>query len=269
MGPLHDIIYEHPQWFLVVIVSWIAISVWIVSLVNWMIMGEVDALFGFAGIGLALVFGYFSFMPPLESLRPFTALATVLTVVIFPILRKALNDRELLKIDIEAMENAYELLKLRPDNDPMRFKLAKLLYERGHIESGLGIGAEALKGMPEKVFNEEHRMYSRWKRQNPQVRPDKTVTCVDCGQPNHAWAIDCERCGQPYLLDRARGVLIGRQFGKKLIAGWIAGLLALIGIPAASSLPPTIAIVTMVAIMVAAAVVVWLALRPPPARASK
>ncbi|HVT12667.1 MAG TPA: zinc ribbon domain-containing protein [Fimbriimonadaceae bacterium] len=261
MGSLHNAIYEHPQWFAIACISWIAIAIWVMSLIGWMIQGDIDPLFGVAGIAAAFVLGYFSFMPPTEALRPFTAVATVLTVVIFPYLRRTLNERALLAIDVEAMENAYEMLREKPENYMMRFKLARLLYERGHIESGLAIGAEALAGMPEKLFTEEHRMYGRWRRLNPQANLNKMIPCIDCGHPNPLSAILCQRCGQPYLLDMARGRWVGRQFAKKLIAAWIAGIIALAGLPLASQLPPAAAIATIVLIMAAAITLIWLAFR--------
>lgn len=261
MGPLHDAIYEHPQWFAIACISWIAIAIWVMSLIGWMIQGDIDPLFGLPGIAVAFILGYFSFMPPSEVLRPFTAVATILTVVIFPFLRRTLNERALLAIDVEAMENAYDMLRLKPENHMIRFKLAKLLYERGHIESGLAVGADALRSMPENLFTDEHRIYGRWKRQNPQANLSRTIPCIDCGHPNPPSAITCERCGQPYLLDMARGRWVGRQFAKKLIAAWIAGILALAGIPLASLLPPAAAITVIVLIMAGAVVMIWLAFR--------
>ncbi|HWA83523.1 MAG TPA: zinc ribbon domain-containing protein [Fimbriimonadaceae bacterium] len=258
---LRDIVFEHPQWFAIACVSWIAIAVWVMSLIGWMIQGDIDPLFGVVGIAAAFVLGYFSFMPPTEVLRPFTAVATVLTVVIFPYLRRTLNERALLAIDVEAMENAYAMLREKPENYMARFKLARLLYERGHVESGLAVGAEALSGMPEKLFTEEHRMYGRWHRLNPQANLSKTIPCIDCGHPNPPSAILCQRCGQPYLLDMARGRWVGRQFAKKLIGAWVAGIIALAGIPLASQLPPAAAIVAILLIMAGAITMVWLAFR--------
>lgn len=261
---LTEVLADHPAWLAIACVAWIAIAVWIVSLIGWMIQGDVDGLFGFAGVCVALVLGYFSFMPPTEALRPFTAIAVVGTVIVFPFLRQALNQRALLAIDIEAMENTYEMLRAKPENHLQRFKLARLMYERGHIESALAIGAEALKGMPEKLFTDEHRMVGRWLRQNPHVNPAATVPCIDCGHPNPASALTCERCGQPHLLDLARGRWVGRQFAKRLIAGWIAGILALAGIPLASQLAPAAAVTIILLIMAGAGFVIWMAFREAP-----
>ena len=191
----------------------------------------------------------------------FTAASIVITVITFPILRNTLNQRALFAIDVEAMENAYEMLRIKPDNHVQRFKLARLMYERGHVEPALAVGAEALKGMPEKLFTEEHRMYSRWRRQNPHASTDRMLGCLNCGHPNSASAISCERCGQPHLLEIARGRWVGRAFAKKLLAGWAAGVIGLAGIPLASRLPPMPAIVTMSAIMIVAIVIIWLAFR--------
>ena len=54
MGPLYDTVMSHPQWIAIACVAWIAIAVWIMSLVGWMIQGEVDVLFGVLGIGVAV-----------------------------------------------------------------------------------------------------------------------------------------------------------------------------------------------------------------------
>lgn len=261
MVTLHDIIYDHPSWFVIAGISWIFIGIWVISLIGWMIQGEVDVLFGILGIALAFVLGYFSFMPPIEILRPFTAISVVGLVIVYPFLRKALTDREMLSIDVEAMENAYELLHLKPDNHMIRFKLGKLLFERGNIESGLAVGADALRNMPEGVFTDEHRMYGRWRRLHPNANVNKMVTCMDCGHSNPATAVNCEKCGEPHLLNAIRGRWVGRQFGRKLLAGWIAGILALAGIPLASQLPPTAAIGAMIAIMIGALFLLWMAFR--------
>jgi hypothetical protein len=258
---LRDIIFNHPMWLGIACISWAAIAVWVLSLIGWMIQGEVDVLFGFIGITVAFVLGYFSLMPPLESLRPYTAISVVGTVVVFPFLRQALNQRALVALDVEAMENAYEMLRQKPDNHMQRFKLARLMYDRGHIEPALAVAAEALSNMPEKLFNDEHRMVARWRRQNPQANLSRLVGCIDCGHQNPASAIRCERCGQPHLLEIARGRWVGRQFAKKLIAGWAAGILGLAGIPLASQLPPIPAILTMVLIMAIAIAMIWMAFR--------
>ncbi|HTQ09765.1 MAG TPA: zinc ribbon domain-containing protein [Fimbriimonadaceae bacterium] len=262
MDSLHDVALNHPQFFLIAAVTWMALAVWIVSLIGWMVMGEIEGLFGTIGIGVALALGYFAIRPPTLQLQPFAAVATILTIVTYPILRKAVNDRELLLIDVEAMEDAYESLALKPENHAVRFKLAKLLYERGHVEPGMAVAAAVMRDMPEKLYPEENRIFSRWKRQQPGIDAAKPIPCFDCGHHNPGSAIFCERCGRPYLLDRVRGVVLGGQFGKKLMAGWIAGILALIGIPMASTLPPVPAIVVMVAIMACAGLVIGLALRP-------
>ncbi len=262
MTPLRDIVLEHPQWMAIACVAWIAIAIWIVSLIGWMIQGDVDVLFGVLGIGVALILGYFSFVPPIETLRPFMAVAVIVTVIVFPMLRQSLNQRALAAIDVEAVENAYEILRQKPDNHMMRFKIGRLLVERGHIGPGLAIAGEALKGMPENLFTEEHRMFGRWRRQNPQANPNETLICVNCGHQNPGGALECERCGQPHILDVMRGRWVGRQFAKKLLTGWIVGVIALAGIPLASLLPPIPAIIAIICLMAGVIVVLWLVFRP-------
>jgi hypothetical protein len=264
MISLREAVFTHPEYLAMCCFTWVAIAIWVVSLIGWMIQGDVDPLFGLAGITVGLMLGYFSIRPPIELVRPFTALAAVVTIVVFPMLRRALNERALLSIDIDAMENAYELLRMKPDNTMMRFKLGRLLYERGHVETGLAVVGEALKGMPERLFTEEYRMYGRWRRNNPHIRTDHRTPCIECGFANPPAAIFCERCNHAYLLDIVRGRWVGRQFAKKLIAGWVAAILALAGIPLASALPPVAAISIIVGIMIAAIALLWLAFREAP-----
>lgn len=261
---LREVVFNHPEYLAMACFTWIAIAIWVVGLIGWMVQGDIDGLFGLAGITVGLMLGYFSIQPPVEILRPFTAIAAVLTIFVFPMLRRALNERALLSIDVEAMENAYEMLRMKPDNTMMKFKLGRLLYERGHVETGLAIAGDALKAMPERLFVEEFRMFGRWRRNNPHARPDYRTPCIECGHANPPVAIFCERCNHAYLLDIVRGRWVGKQFAKKLIAGWVASILALAGIPLASALPPIAAISVIVGIMIAAIALLWLAFRDRP-----
>lgn len=263
MTNLRDVVFNHPEWLAIMCLAWVAIAIWVVGLIGWMIQGEVDVLFGVLAMAVGLMLGYFSLKPPIEIMRPFTAVAAVLTIIVFPILRKALNERALLAIDVDAVENAYEVLKHKPDNDMMRFKIGRLLVERGHLDTGLAVANEALKGMPEKVFTDEHRMVGRWRRNNPQVRLDTTTPCIECGHRNPPSALFCERCRHAYLVDIVRGRWVGRGFAKKVIGAWVAAILALAGIPAASALPPTGAIIVIAAIMIGAVALLWFAFRVP------
>lgn len=259
--PLREVIQQHPVWLGIACMAWTAVAVWVVSLVGWMIQGEVDALFGLAGIGVGVALGYFSFNPPTESLRVFMALSIVVTAIAYPFVRAALTKRALVAIDVEAMEDAYELLRLKPDNHSLKLKIARILYERGQVQPALAIGIEASKHLSENLFAEEHRMVGRWRRQNPAVKGDRPILCSNCGHPNASGTVFCESCQAPYLLDLARGAWVGREFARKLIAAWVAGILALAGIPLASSLPPAAAIIVIVAIMAGAIFLLWTAFR--------
>ncbi len=240
---------------------WIPVAIWVVGLVNWMIQGEIDVVFGFIGIGIAVALGYTTLNPPNPAMAPLLAMAALVTIIAFPILRRSLNTKALVAIDVEKMEDAYEMLAMKPDNHITRFKLGKIMYEMGQFGPGMAIAAVALQSMPDRVFSDEHRMYARWKRLHPHLEGDQTVVCVDCGFANPPSAITCERCGTKHLIDVARGRWIGKDFAKKLIAGWGAGVAALVGIPLASQLPPVAAVVVILALMAGAILLLWNAFR--------
>jgi hypothetical protein len=93
------------------------------------------------------------------------------------------------------------------------------------------------------------------------VRLDIATPCIECGHRNPPTAILCERCNHPYLVDIVRGRWVGRGFAKKVIGAWVATMVALAGIPAASVLPPVAAIIVISAIMIGAVALLWLAFR--------
>ena len=48
--------------------------------------------------------------------------------------------RELVAIDVEQIESAYQMLAEKPDNASAMFKLAERLYHRGLVAHAIGVG---------------------------------------------------------------------------------------------------------------------------------
>lgn len=72
------------------------------------------------------------------------------------------------------------------------------------------------------------------------------IRCVECGIPNYPGTVFCSRCGAPFLLDYASGRFVKSGLVKRVVYGWLAAMIALVGIPtAATSLPLLPAIVVI------------------------
>jgi hypothetical protein len=240
---------------------WIPLAVWILSLVGWMVTADIDILTGVLGIWIAIGLGYVAMKPPVPALSPLSFIAVLITLVMYPWARSALNRRELKSIDVEALEKAYEQLAMKPDNTLARFKVAKHAYILGMPGHALKIAEEALAYIPERHFQDEHRLLKRWRAQVQQPEFFRAIQCVECNAMNPPGRIHCTQCGAPFLLDRARGKVLGKGQGRKIVAAWFAMVAVLAGIPAATALPPMLTIVTIVALLVAACCVVFLAFR--------
>lgn len=242
---------------------WIPIAIWVMSLVGWTIQGDVDFLTGIVGVAMGIVLGVLTMNPPRKELSPLLFTAVLLTVVFFPLVRAALNKRALDRLDVEAMENVYTALRLRPDNHALRFKLARLIYVKGLRGHAFVIAKEALKHMPASMFIEEHRVVNSWSRVPPQPDLMRPLPCIECGTMNAAGNLFCTRCFSPFLMDHSKGRWIGKGHARKLMAVWAAVMAGLVGVPFASALlAPVPAIVVIILLLAATGFVMVLAFLP-------
>ena len=234
----------------------IPVIIAIVYLAGWMITDEIDVIAGTAGIILALAVMVVAIKPP-DPRVPYILLAgSIMTLIFFPIIRNALRSRDMHLIDLEGIERAYEKLEERPANAALKFKIAQLAYQKGIQGHSLRVAEEALKGLPERLFSDEHKTVRRWQAMGLPHAAFRPLACPECGFMNEAGEIYCQRCGARFLLDLARGSFIGKNTAKKLLALWLGLMLALIGIPVAVVvLPPVPAVVVVTLVLVAA---VWI-----------
>ncbi|MCH7946032.1 MAG: zinc ribbon domain-containing protein, partial [Armatimonadetes bacterium] len=204
---------------------------WVYGLVSWMVMGEVDPLFGVPGILVGLTLGYVAMAPPEPVYSPLALACLVGTMIVFPIAKRHLDRRAMIQIEILQIESAYRVLAIKPDHAPAKFKLAESLYARGLVGPAIGVGEAALAGMPKSLFPEENVTVGRWKAQAKGSELQRQIPCLECGRPNKAGAIHCERCGSPFLSAYARGRWLGPSLARKLVASWVAAAVALVGLP--------------------------------------
>jgi hypothetical protein len=241
--------------------TWIPVGIWIVSLMNWMVLGEVDVVSGLAGITVALMLGFLAFKPPIPGMTPFLFVALALSVVIYPIARAGMNKKALNSIDVDGVDQAYQLLGQRPNNPMALFKIAKHLYALGFYGHAIAIADQAMKHLPPKTFLDEHRTFRLWKATPPRASSYRPLPCVECGHLNEPGRVHCERCGEPYLLHVVQGKFIPGKSGRKLVAIWISFVVLLAIVPAATALPLPGAIALIATVVAGAVAILVIAFR--------
>lgn len=263
---LRDTLFSNPQYVLSSCLVWIPVGIMVLTLIQAMVMGEIELWAGGLGLLAALGLGIVGMKPPHPSMSPLILLAATATLIMVPILRTAWNKREVTQLIIENVESAYESLLQKPDNVGARLKLAKSLYEQGMVGHAVAIGEAAMQGLDLKLFADDHRMVRLW-RQHPKMAPPSPLRCMRCSHVCSVELVLCPNCGHPFLLEYARGWIRGSVFAK-IAAAWIGAILVLIGVPAAAtSLPPILAFILIPVLVGAAIVLLWRTFQGQVARA--
>jgi hypothetical protein len=239
----------------------IPVAIMCVSLVHWMIGGEVDLIGGIFGIAAALGLGFIALRPMVPIHAPIALFVAIATVVVYPFLRAAITIRELRSHEVDELERAYSLLGQQPANPLPKFRIARQLVELGLPGHAIKIAEPVMKQLPPELFHEEHRLYKQWQYTQPSNQLFSPVTCNECGHRNEAGRTHCFQCGAPHLLNRFRGKILPSGNGRKILAAWAALVTLLLGLPLAGSLPPIAAIVVILCCLVAAGVALFLAFR--------
>ena len=232
--------------------------VWTIAMVHWMVMGEIEPVYGFPSILVGIGLCYIALDPADPIYSMFALSGIVGMLIVFPIARRQLVRREMIQIDIEQIEKAYEMLAQKPGNEVTRFKLAESVYARGMIGQAIEIGSEAISGMPMDLFPNENKTIEKWKRQARDPNLFRPVPCLECGFYNKPANIYCERCRSDYLAIYARGRWLGSELVQKLVASWIVAMVSLVGLPVTLSLDDVPVTVILVLLQVALVVfLVW------------
>ncbi len=260
---LRERLFSEPMSFMFGCLIWIPLAIWIISLMRWMISGEVDLILGLAGMGMAVLLGYIAINPPAPQVSIMAFIAVVGTIIMFPFVSSAMNKRSLKAMDVEDVERAYYALKLRPDNVAAKFKIARMLYDMGYPGHALRIAENCIAAMPQAFFFEEHRLIMRWRNTPTSPRAFDPLPCLDCRHSNPPGDVNCAACGAPFLLDRLKGKVLPSALGKRLMAAWIVMVAALAGLPLIASLGGLFAVLGIFILLVITVTVLIVAFRTP------
>ena len=241
---------------------WAPLLLWISALVGWMIANEIEVVSGVVGIAVGFALGVCCLHPPTPILQPIAYATVWLTLPLFPIVRAAMNQRELRSVDVEALERAYAALGQRPRDVLARFRVAQASWTLGMTGHAMRIAEGCLQEMDPKLFSEEHSVVRRWHRERPEADRFADYPCPDCGGACPAGRTHCPQCGSPFLLERIRGRAVGGVLSRKLVAVWVAAAGGLAGVVWALTLAPFAAIGAILVILGLAFLVVFLAFRP-------
>ncbi|MEZ0327898.1 MAG: hypothetical protein ACAH95_18540 [Fimbriimonas sp.] len=260
---LKERIFSEPISFMFGCLIWIPLAIWIISLMRWMISGEVDLILGLTGMCMAVLLGYIAINPPAPQVSILAFVAVVVTMVMYPIVAHAMNKRSLKAMDVEDLERAYYALKTRPDNVAAKFKIARLLYDMGYPGHALRIAENCIAAMPQAFFYEEHRLIARWRITPTSPRAFDPIPCLECSQSNPPGNVNCAACGAPFLLDRMKGKVLPSTLGKRLMAAWIVMVAVLAGLPLIASIGGLVAVFGIFTLLVISVAVLLVAFRNP------
>ena len=247
-----------PIWLVTGCLAWVPVTIWIVCLVNWMVTLEIDWPSGVLGIVVGILLGWFSLNPPAPALAPVFATAALATLVLTPLARYLMDRSQMIGIDIDVIERAYQVLGEKPTNFGGKIKLAKALHDRGVFLHAIALAEDALGKTPENMFLEERRLLNQWKAAPIPSNTPNEIRCVECGTMNKPGQVFCSRCGSRYLLDYAKGNVAKRSVAKKMTASWLAGMLAVVGIPTSLTAFPPLVAVFVISVLAVLGIVVLL-----------
>jgi hypothetical protein len=236
---------------------WFPLMIWTVSLIHWMIGGEIDVIWGIIGVSVGIGLGLAAFTPPFPGYSMIAFGVVLGTVILYPFLRSVMLEFDAKRMNIDRLQLAYEQLSHRPLNPASRFRVAETAYKLGMVGHAVAIADSAIPQMPIQYFRNEHATYRQWK--GVVQHPDyfRAIPCKSCGHFNPPGEVYCEKCGAPYLLDRVQLKIAGGDVATRMIGAWATLVLLIAGLPFTSILPPMVQIVAIL-FLVSAAVGVFL-----------
>lgn len=217
---------------------WIPVAAIVLMLIGWMIQGDVDVLFGAAGIFCAVFLGFYATDPPTPELGPVFLGATVLTAILIPVARWIGNRAALRKLDLDAATKAYQQLSLHPSDVLARLRLASMLHQRGMTSHAFAVGHDAVVGQSAQAFRDEIRMVESWARMSQFQGPPSGLRCLDCGYSNSASALWCEKCRGELLLDYVCNRTFGAHSLRLILGAWIAIIIGFVAVPISAKMLP-------------------------------
>lgn len=234
---MSDQIASNPTSFLFGCIIWLALAVWGVAIVHWMIGGEIEAWLGVLALMIGILMCYVAQKPPAPWVSPVIFISMMVLPVLLPLIRRSLDERELKNMELERMEKFITAILRQPDSSISRMEVGRTLVRYGYVAHAVGI-CEMIKSAPLRQMDAEKREVKQWEfALNPQT--SHVIPCLRCGSPGHPSALLCPRCQSNYLVIYLRGRVLGPALAKKLLVGWLLGVGLLLAIPWISMvLPP-------------------------------
>lgn len=241
---------------------WLGVVAYCLFLVQWTILGDIDLITGIIGVGLFIGCGVTAFAPPTPELGIASAGVILGSGPMFPIIKFLMHRRDKRDVEVDAIRVAYEGFVFRPDNPSSKIKMARHLWNLGICGHAYKLAESAIPSLPRQYFPDEHRMFQAWQMRPPGPESFHPINCSECGHANVPGNVHCAACGARFLLNRVRGKAISSTFGRRVLGGWLAMVVAILGIPLASRLGGVMAVVIILAMITIAIGAVVLAFRP-------
>ena len=231
---------------------WVPVAVWTVSMVGWMVHGEIEALYGVLALAAIYAMAYLTTRPPDPVFSPFLFVGVLGTVVMYPVFRRSFEGRANRRIDLDLIAGAYETLAVKPDNVGPRIRMAEIVASRGMYATAVQILEPCVPSMAATVFPNELKAYASWRAAAWDANAYAPLPCPACGMRNPPGELYCRRCRGPFVLDRARGAWLGSGVSRRWLSSWLVGTLVVVGVPlvAHSGWPPAVVFVVVVSMMV-------------------
>ncbi|MCW5943834.1 MAG: hypothetical protein KIS66_16500 [Fimbriimonadaceae bacterium] len=246
---------------------WFPIAVWTLATVHWTVGGELDPVTGTAAILMGPFLGLMTITAEAPWLRLLLFFSIFATVILFPFVKNVLDKRAVVSLDRERLATAYDNAEKYPDNAIARLTIAQALIAHGHVAHSVAIAERVLEGVSRFHYSEEIRTLGVWRRMAKKSPPVTAIVCPKCGRANEPGELWCANCRARTYLSYVGGDPGRAAFARKLVALWVVGMAALVGIPSlATALPPLLAIIAIVALMGLGAAVTIRAFRGEVAR---
>jgi hypothetical protein len=207
---------------------WVAIAVWVVSLVHWIIQGEVEGWAGALFILVLLFVGTFTVRPTTPIMTPILFSVVVLGGILFPWIRGVVIRHQMQTIDHEQLVKAYERLALSPSDPWLRVRVAEVAWTCGLRGHAMRLLEKTLEPMSRQLQGESLTVLLQWQRQGVQAHEFSPLTCMSCKRRVDPGTPFCHNCGHGYLQEHAQSSLSWTSVEMKLLVSWI--ILGAIGI---------------------------------------
>jgi hypothetical protein len=225
-------------------------GIWVLFLIQWMVMGEVDGLTGVLGISAAIMLAVGALTLPVEEVKWGCLFLLYATIAVFVPMQEAVRKRGLARIDFEQMESCYDRLRERPQDSYAVFKLAELLVDRGFPSLGLGLMIARLEGEQPAFYEPEFRRVRVLQSQGIRAATGD-ISCPRCRNQMHRRLTICSRCEAPIYLLLSRAPMVSAMGGGRTVRLAMLGFVAALAIPLIAMLdaPPLLRAALAVVLM--------------------